>query len=94
MTPPKLQEALDLPFPATIRVDECATQLSVEAQVLAVFDECAPALRRYVTSFNLGAAITEDTVQDVFLALFRHLSLGRPATNLKGSIFRSRTTLR
>ena len=40
-----------------------------------------------MASFNLGAAATEDVVQDVFVALFRHLSLGRPATNLKGWLF-------
>jgi RNA polymerase sigma-70 factor (ECF subfamily) len=31
--------------------------------------------------------VTEDIVQDVFLALFRHLTLGRPSTNLKGWVF-------
>jgi RNA polymerase sigma-70 factor (ECF subfamily) len=44
-------------------------------------------VRRYVASFSLGGAATEDIVQDVFLALFRHLSLGRPSTNLKGWLF-------
>jgi RNA polymerase sigma-70 factor (ECF subfamily) len=58
-----------------------------EAQVLKLFNDVAPALRRYVASFGLGASVTDDIVQEVFLALFRHLCLGRPATNLKGWMF-------
>jgi RNA polymerase sigma-70 factor (ECF subfamily) len=87
MTPPKLQQAIELPFPATIRVIDRAVEPAVESRVLTVFDECALPLRRYVASFNLGATMTEDIFQDVFLALFRHLSLGRPETNLKGWVF-------
>jgi RNA polymerase sigma-70 factor (ECF subfamily) len=60
---------------------------SVDVQVLALFDECASALRRYVSSFGFGPAVTDDIVQEVFLALFRHLTLQRPATNLKGWMF-------
>jgi RNA polymerase sigma-70 factor (ECF subfamily) len=67
--------------------DGARSRAAIEAQVLSLFDECAPALRRYVASFSLGTPVTEDIVQEVFLALFRHLSLGRPATNLKGWIF-------
>ena len=59
----------------------------VEASVLALFDRCAPSLLRYVASFGLGAEETEDVVQDTFLALFRHLHLGREQTNLTGWLF-------
>jgi RNA polymerase sigma-70 factor (ECF subfamily) len=59
----------------------------VEASVLALFDRCAPALLRYAGSFGLTVEETEDVVQDTFLALFRHLQLGRERTNLTGWLF-------
>ena|SRR6266850_3211286 len=81
----KLQSAIGLPFPVTLPADDRTS--AAEADVLLLFDECAPGLRRYVGSFGLGGAATEDLVQEVFLALFKHLCLGRPATNLKGWLF-------
>jgi RNA polymerase sigma-70 factor (ECF subfamily) len=60
---------------------------SVQSQVLALFDQRAPQLLRYVASFGLSAEETEDAVQDTFLALFRHLSLGRDRRNLSGWLF-------
>jgi RNA polymerase sigma-70 factor, ECF subfamily len=65
----------------------CGAPDDVEASVLALFDRCAPALLRYVGSFGLNAAETEDVVQDTFLALFRHLHLGRDRTNLTGWLY-------
>jgi RNA polymerase sigma-70 factor (ECF subfamily) len=82
----KLQNAIELTFPATLAADALDTS-AAEAQVLTLFDECAPGLRRYIASFNIGPTTTDDVVQDTFLALFRHLCLGRPATNLKGWLF-------
>src|SRR5690242_6516525 len=83
----KLQDVIELTFPSTLVAGARAAPVAVDAEVLALFDECGPGVRRYVASFNLGPAATEDVVQDVFLALFRHLSLGRPSTNLKGWLF-------
>ena len=83
----RLHAAIELPFPATLSVEERAVATAIGDRVLLLFDECGPGLRRYVGSFNLGAAATEDVVQDVFLALFRHLSAGRPDSNLKGWLF-------
>jgi RNA polymerase sigma-70 factor (ECF subfamily) len=60
----------------------------VEAEVLALFDECGAPLLRYVGTFGVNAHDTEDVVQDVFLSLFRHVQLGRPRTNLRGWLFR------
>jgi RNA polymerase sigma-70 factor (ECF subfamily) len=60
---------------------------SIEANVLALFDRCAPQLLRYVGSFGLAATEAEDVVQDTFLALFRHLHLRRDQTNLTGWLF-------
>ncbi len=60
---------------------------SIQSNVLTLFDGCAPRLLHYVASFGLSAEETEDVVQDTFVALFRHLSLGRDRTNLSGWLF-------
>ena len=69
-------------------IDLDAAQADVEAEVLALFDECGTPLLRYVSAFGVSAHDTEDVVQDVFLSLFRHVRLGRPRTNLRGWLFR------
>jgi len=83
----KLHPVIELPLPATIRVDDAASSQAVKDDVVLLFDECATGLRRYLGSFGLGAEATEDVLQDVFLSLFRHLRLGRPRSNLKGWLF-------
>lgn len=83
----RLRPALELPLPSTLRVDEVAPARPVDEEVLTLFDACEPGLRRYLASFGLGPELTDDLLQDVFLALFRHLTLGRPRTNLKGWLF-------
>lgn len=55
--------------------------------VLALFDSCAPQLLRYVGTFGLGTEETEDIVQEAFLALFRHVRLGRDQANLPAWLF-------
>ena len=60
----------------------------IEGEVVALFDEYRGRLLRYVLSIGLTAAHGEEIVQEVFLALFRHLRLGRPKDNLRGWIFR------
>jgi RNA polymerase sigma-70 factor (ECF subfamily) len=67
---------------------EFGDPVEVEAEVLALFDECGAPLLRYVGAFGVSAHDTEDVVQDVFLSLFRHVQLGRPRTNLRGWLFR------
>jgi RNA polymerase sigma-70 factor (ECF subfamily) len=75
-----------LVLPAIIeRESERPTE--VEAEVLALFDECGRSLLRYVGSFGVSVHDTEDVVQDVFLSLFRHVQLGKPRTNLRGWLF-------
>jgi RNA polymerase sigma-70 factor (ECF subfamily) len=59
-----------------------------ETEIVQLFDEYRSRLIRYVLSFGLTAAHGEEIVQEVFLALFRHLRLGRPKDNLRGWIFR------
>ena len=59
-----------------------------EREVIRLFDEHRTRLLRYVLSIGLRVHDAEEIVQDVFLALFRHLQLGRPRDNLRGWIFR------
>jgi len=45
-------------------------------------------LLRYAMSLGLNAHDAEDVIQEVFLALFRHLRAGRSRANLAGWTFR------
>jgi RNA polymerase sigma-70 factor (ECF subfamily) len=80
-----------LVLPAILDIDpgvQKDAEADVEAEVLALFDECGAPLIRYVGAFGVNVHDTEDVVQDVFLSLFRHVQLGRPRTNLRGWLFR------
>lgn len=81
-----LESTLDLPLSAPVAIDPSGSS-EVRDEVLRLFDDCAPGLRRYVMSFGLSAESAEDVVQEVFLALFRHLCLGRSRANLQGWVF-------
>jgi RNA polymerase sigma-70 factor, ECF subfamily len=61
---------------------------AVECEVIALFDQFNPSLRRYVLSLGLPVHDAEEITQEVFLALFRHLQLGKSRHNLRGWIFR------
>ena len=87
MQPPKLKPALELPLPAVLS-DRSATLQAAQRDVLALYDDYAPRLLRYARTFGLGDEGAEDVVQDVFVALFRHLVLDRPRHNLAGWLFR------
>lgn len=60
----------------------------IERLVIEMFDESRNALLRYVSSLGVPLSDGEEIIQEVFLALFRHLQLGRPRDNLRGWIFR------
>jgi RNA polymerase sigma-70 factor (ECF subfamily) len=60
----------------------------IEREVIDLFDQFRDPLLRYVLSFGLSMHDAEEVVQDVFLALFRHLQLGKSRSNLRGWIFR------
>ena len=79
---PKDPSTFGLSLPATL-VGYGESSASAQNEVLRLFDECAPGLRRYVSAFGLAVEVTEDVVQEVFLQLFRHLRLGRSRANLR-----------
>jgi RNA polymerase sigma-70 factor, ECF subfamily len=62
--------------------------LSVELEILGLFDVLRGNLLRYAISFGLSVHDGEDIIQEVFLALFHHLQEGRSRSNLRGWVFR------
>jgi RNA polymerase sigma-70 factor (ECF subfamily) len=76
---------VDLSLPRARAAPDAADH--IESDVLVLFDRYAPQLLRYASSFELGTGEAEDVVQDAFLALFRHLHLGRNQSNLVGWLF-------
>jgi RNA polymerase sigma-70 factor (ECF subfamily) len=85
--PPSAVDALDVLSPVRSATAVPAAPAAIEHDVLVLFDRWGPSLLRYVASIGLRPEETEDIVQDVFLALCRHLLLGRSRRNLRGWIF-------
>ncbi|MGB6980796.1 MAG: sigma-70 family RNA polymerase sigma factor [Candidatus Acidiferrales bacterium] len=78
--------SLDFPAPAEVRLGTGAVEL--ENEIVGLFDEFRDRLLRYILSLGLPVLDAEEVIQEVFLALFRHLRLGKPRSNLRGWIFR------
>ncbi len=60
----------------------------LESVVIRLFDQFQGRVLSYILNCGLPFHDAEDIVQETFLALFRHLELGRPRTNLNGWLFR------
>jgi RNA polymerase sigma-70 factor (ECF subfamily) len=60
----------------------------LEAEVLSLFDQFREPLLRYLSGFGLALEDGEDVIQEVFLALFRHLRQGKSRQHLRGWLFR------
>jgi RNA polymerase sigma-70 factor (ECF subfamily) len=69
-------------------VQSSSSPSTLEEEVVQFFNEFRNPLMRYVLSMRLDTPDAEEVVQEVFLALFRHLQQGRPRTSLRGWIFR------
>jgi hypothetical protein len=67
--------------------EQASAPISIEREVLLLFDQVGSRLLRYVASFGLSPEEAEDIVQEIFLALVRHLRLGRARSNLRGWLF-------
>ena len=57
-------------------------------EVVVLFDSFRDPLLRYLLSLGLRLQDGEEVIQEVFLALFQHLSGGKPRDNLRGWLFR------
>jgi RNA polymerase sigma-70 factor, ECF subfamily len=87
MSSPEPDGALALDLPRQSHGAALAGSDDVRAEVLALFDDCAPRLHRYARSCGLTAQAADDVVQDTFVQLYRHLCLGRSRQNLHGWLF-------
>ena len=79
-----------LPLLGRLAHDEkdCARFTELEASVVAVFDQMRGRILRYSLSFGLPIADAEEILQEVFLALYQHLSGGRSREVSCGWLFR------
>jgi len=59
-----------------------------ERDVLELFEQLRNPLLRYALSFGIPVHDAEEIIQEVFLALFRHLELRRSRKNLRAWTFR------
>src|SRR5262249_2424308 len=79
----------DLPFAGA--VPEAAAPAgeasALQEEVIELFDQLRGRMLRYVLGFGLPLADAEEIVQEVFLALFQHLSGGKPRTSLRAWLF-------
>lgn len=71
---------------AARREDACPDPLATE--VVTLFDQFRDPILRYVSGFGLRIEDGEEILQEVFLALFQHLSRGKRGDNLRGWLFR------
>lgn len=79
-------EAVSLATPGTVESLKKTTE--VESLVVALFEQFRTGLVRYTLSLGLSVQDGEEITQEVFLALFQHLQLGKCRRNLRGWIFR------
>ncbi len=78
------------PYVAPARLASAAEHTAaLQTEVLALFDELRDRLLRYSMSFGLPAHDGEDVLQEVFLALFRHLQADKSRENLPGWTYRT-----
>ena len=84
--PPTSYEDAPLAVPLAARASARAS--GIVGEVTELFEEFRNPLLRYCLSLGLRIHDAEEVIQEVFLALFRHLRLGRSRKNLRGWLFR------
>jgi RNA polymerase sigma-70 factor, ECF subfamily len=70
------------------RAGRASPSSPLEQEVVELFDQLRARLLRYTLNFGLPVEDGEEIIQEVFLALFRHLQQGKPRENLRGWVFR------
>jgi RNA polymerase sigma-70 factor (ECF subfamily) len=78
--------AAAIALPQRLRTGHDST--AVADEVTQLFEDLQAPIFRYLLSIGLTPADADETSQETFLALFHHLRLGRPRTNLRGWLFR------
>jgi RNA polymerase sigma-70 factor (ECF subfamily) len=77
-----------LPLLVRAAAAESPRDCRIELEVMSHFEHSRTSLLRYLYSMGLPGHDAEEVVQDVFLALFQHLRLGRDGNNLRAWLFR------
>jgi RNA polymerase sigma-70 factor, ECF subfamily len=77
----------DLPFVSASGASS-AKPSEIEREVIGLFEQFRNPLLRYAISMGLTVHDGEEVVQEIFLALFRHLQSGKSRHNLPGWVFR------
>src|SRR6202453_5528516 len=85
---PEAESIRELAFPASTSTGASPKPSENECEVIHLFEEFRNPLLRYVVSRGLSLHDGEEIIQEVFLALFRHLQLGKSRRNLRGWVFR------
>ena len=88
MLTPQAESIRELAFPASTSTGASPKPSENECEVIHLFEEFRNPLLRYVVSRGLSLHDGEEIIQEVFLALFRHLQLGKSRRNLRGWVFR------
>jgi RNA polymerase sigma-70 factor (ECF subfamily) len=78
----------EMAVPERESLRQSSGQSRAEIEVIPLFEQFRASLLRYSLSFGVSVHDGEEIVQETFLALFRHLQLGRSRSNLRGWIFR------
>jgi RNA polymerase sigma-70 factor, ECF subfamily len=78
----------ELALPGSARTGSSAEPSEIEREVIDLFEQFRNPLLRYVISLGLSVHDGEEIIQEVFMALFRHLQLGKSRRNLRGWVFR------
>jgi RNA polymerase sigma-70 factor (ECF subfamily) len=84
-TPISGQQALSL---GTVVTTDSSRRPTVEDQVIGLYDQLHGPVSRYVVSLGVHPADADEVLQETFLRLFKHLTKGGAAHNLRGWVFR------
>jgi RNA polymerase sigma-70 factor, ECF subfamily len=76
----------ELALPSNARTGSKPSE--IECEVIDLFEQFRNPLLRYVISLGLSVHDGEEIIQEVFMALFRHLQMGKSRRNLRGWVFR------
>jgi len=78
----------ELALPSNARTGSSTKPSEIECEVIGLFEQFRNPLLRYVISLGLSVHDGEEIIQEVFMALFRHLQMGKSRRNLRGWVFR------